>query len=178
MRLLNTSFIPQFTFRLGLPPQKGMGFDRGLWFYRSEKFNSTLDKNKNTKVAMKKLIMVYLFHTWFKKIPDEKKLGTFMALDASDTYSLGKDLSWWMLNVFKSEEALLVYPPEDETEIEFIPMSLLDKAQEAAMVNAADCQTSIELDLEAKAYDELIQRLGYTQKYDGIEDKEGHEILY
>lgn len=192
MRLLNTSSIPQFTFRLGLPPQRSMGFDRGLWFYRSEKFNSQIvvtedmkpearkmaQKNSEIKAEMKKLMMVYLYHCWFKKLDNEKKIGYYMALDASNKFSLGKDLSWWMLTVFKDETALLVYPPEDELELEFIPISLLNKAQEAVLLAAVDCNSTTELDIEAKEYDEMLSRLGYNETWDGITDKEGHEILY
>ena len=176
IRLLNTSQIPTFTFRLGLPPQRGMGFDRGLWFYRSEKFNSTLDKNANVKSEMKKIMMVYLYHVWFKKLDDKKKLSYFLSLDSGDKFSLAKDLSWWMLNVFKDANALEAYPPEDEFEIEFIPMSLLDKAQEAKMLAEADCNSNLELDIEAKEYDELIQRYGYVQTFDGVIDTDGKEI--
>ena len=178
MRLLNTSQIPTYTFRIGLPPQKGMGFNRGLWFYRSEKFNSTIDKNAKTKSEMKKVIMVYLYHCWFKKLDDTKKLSYFLCLDRSDKFSIAKDLSWWMLNVFKDPSALELYPKEDENEleIEFIPMSLLNKAQEAAMLSASDCNSNYELDIEAKEYDELIQRYGYNQSYDGVIDKDGKAI--
>lgn len=186
LRILNTSQIPQFCFKLGLPPQRGMGFDRGLWFYRSEKFNSFIEKNAKTKAEMKKLIMVYLYHVWFKKIPTEKKEGIFTALDTADKYSLAKDLSWWMLNVFKDETALatpclnelgdVIVRDDGLAEIEFIPMSLLDKAQQAAMLAETDCNSMTELDLEAKEYDELIERLGYSYSYESIIDKEGHEI--
>ena len=176
LRLLNGSQIPVYTFRLGLPPQKSMGFDRGLWFYRSEKFNSTLETNSKIKREMKKYVMVYLYHVWFKKLDDTKKDGYFMALDASDNYSLAKDLSWWMIKIFKDESALKLYPPDDEYEIEFIPISLLDKAQEAAMLASVDCNNPFELDLEAQEYDEMIKNLGYGVKYDSITDKDGHEI--
>ena len=177
MELLNTSFIPQYTFRLGLPPQKGMGFSRGLWFYRSEKFNSDLDKNAGIKDEMKKLIMVYLYHEWFSRldvpaIPKESKevhairvehlkLGIFMALDSSDPYSLSKDLAWWLTKVFKDKIALEVYPIEDEIQIEFVPMTLLQKAEEAAMIADAECEDMEELDIHVQEYEHLIAKYGY-----------------
>lgn len=177
MELLNNSFIPQQTFRIGLPPQKGMGFDRGLWFYHSEKYNFSLDKNKNLKREMKKIIMVYLYHVWFKHLTDDQKEGILMALESANKYSLARDLSWWIGVAFKDPLYLVLHPPvEDDIEIEFVRISLMDKALEAEML-AKTSLTSYELDLEIIEYEKLLDHYGYRDKgYDELCDKDGHEI--
>jgi hypothetical protein len=82
-----------------------------------------------------------------------------------------------MLKVFKDETALTVYPSEDDTaELEFIPMSLLDKAQQAALLAQADLNSNTELDIEAQEYDEMITRLGYGIDEGIYTDKNGHEM--
>ena len=176
MELLNNSFIPQQTFRIGLPPERGMGFDRGLWFYHSEKYNFTLDKTKNIKREMKKIVMVYLYHVWFKHLPEDHKEGIMMALESANMYSLARDLSWWIGVAFKDPIYLVLHPPvEDDIEIEFVRLSLMDKALEAEMLAKAGV-TSYELDLEVLEYDKLLDRYGYKSNYDELCDKEGYEI--
>ena len=201
LHLLATSKLPQYGFRLGLPPQKGMGFDRGLWFYRSEKLNYELEKNKDTKAEVRKLIMVYLYNVWFKRLQAPKvmliskkgivrpetedevkvrnvrfKQNIFLALDCSDKFSLGKDLAWWMLQIFKDEAALHFYP-EETFEFEFISMSILDKALEAAQLASLGCETAAELDNEALMYDQLLNSYGYTtDEDDQVYDSDGHQM--
>lgn len=178
LRLLCTSQMPELGFRIGLPPQRGLGFDRGLWFYRSEKYNFNLEKNKTIKSEMKKIIMVYLYHVWFKRLPVDKLEGTFLALDISNPYALGKDLAWWMVNVFKDETAKKFYPDEPEMEIEFVSLSLLDKAREAAQLAESGCSSFDELDAEAREYDQMLQHYGYDTNEDGeILDTDGKEIF-
>jgi hypothetical protein len=199
--LLSTSRIPTYGFRIGLPPQKSLGFDRGLWFYRSEKLNFDLAKNASIKSDMKKLMMVFLYHVWFKNVETQKvicvskkrearfesdeehiartkrfKENLFLALDCADKYSIAKDLAWWMLNVFKDASALAVYPPEEEVEIEFVSLSILDKALMAAELAQSDCSTHEELDEESIAYDQMLNSMGYESQEDEIADKDGHPI--
>lgn len=176
LEILCTSQIPEFTYKIGLPPQRGLGLDRGLWFYKSERFNSTLEKNKQLKGDMKKIIMVYLYHVWFKRLPAEKLEGVFLALDISNPYCLGKDLAWWMTNVFKDPTAKIYYPDEPDIEIEFISLTLLDRAKEAAEVSESGCSSFEELDAEAREYDQMLRSFGYDVDDEEIHDTDGKEI--
>ena len=203
LRLLATSRIPTYGFKISLPEKKWMGIDRGLWFYRSEKKNFDLEKNAEIKSTMKKVMMVYLYNVWFKRITppsvirvnkkgvayheleDEVKErtqklkdGIFFAMDCADRFSLAKDLAWWMLNVFKDESALRAYPQEEEIEIEFISLTVLDRALEAAELAHSGCETSEELDAESIAYDQMLNSLGYDYMDDELIDREGREVLY
>lgn len=188
--LLNTSRIPEMTFRIDYPPitSKLKGMSKGLWFYKSEKFNSSLEKNEEKRKTMKRRVMVYLYNVWFKQLDDTKKEGCYITLDSGNPMSLAKDLAWWMKTVFKDETALKcpslnlwgdVIVPEDETatEIEFIPISLLEKAQEAAILCEMDCDSLADVDFEAAEYEKLIEKYGYSDTFEGIIDKDGREIL-
>lgn len=178
LELLNNSFIPQIAYRVGLPPEKGMGFDRGLWQHRKEgKINWTLDKNLQKRREMKKILMVYLYHVWFKNLSADTKEGIMMALEIAKDFSLAKDLSWWITKIFKDQVVLVLHPEEEDVQYEFIRMSLLDKALEASMLSEFD-MSAFELDLEAIAYDKLIEKYGYKiTNYDEVSDKDGHEIM-
>ena len=193
MRLLATSRIPQYTFRIGLPPKKTMGFDRGLWFYHSEKFNSELDHNQEKKREMKKIFFVYMYNVWFKrldvfKLPNEDyelhsrrtkdmKAGIYMALESCDYGSLARELSWWMWKTFKDEIALAAHPEQDADigDIEMIPLTILDKALEAAMIADAE-MSSYELDLEDIAYDDMVKKYGYDVDDGNYFDKDSHQM--
>ena len=187
VELLATSRIPEFVFNIGLPPNKGMGYDRGLWFFFSDRFNTKLDENKQKTSIMKKQIMVYLYRIWFDllKFPktiyvstagearvesDEENAarnksmreGIYYLLENAPQHSLASDLAWWMLNTFKAPEALYWHPVEEE--VETVSMSLLDKAL---------ASIEIEADAEAKAYDEMLRAYGYTEEeINGEEEKE------
>lgn len=180
LELLHNSFIPEIAYRIGLPPKGSgfSGFDRGLWQHRKEgKYNWALEKNKSLRSKMKKIIMVYLYHKWFKELPEDHKEGIMIALEDAKDFSLAKDLFWWVGTAFKDPTLQVLYPnPEDDVVVEFVRMNLMDKALEAEMLAKAGV-TSYELDLECLEYDKILDK--YNRKVDefgDVTDSEGYEI--
>lgn len=182
IELLHTSYIPSKTHIITVPRYN---FSKGLFIdYKKGLIDFTKEKNALEKKEMKKVLIVHLYHEWFKKIEESHKEGIFMALLLCKPFSLARDLTFWMTKVFKDEIALAnnAYKTQDEKEkeeneleIEFIPMSLLDKAQQAIVMNTSGCNP-YELDIEEQAYEELINSLGYNTDDDIIYDRNGHKI--
>lgn len=176
IELLNSSSIPTKTNLLTVP--RG-GFYKGLWIEYKNIVDFTKEENKKIKQKMKSTIMVYLYHTWFKKIEDKHQEGIYLALDLCKPFSLGKDLVFYMTNVFKDEIALKYTNTNDESsegEIEFIQLSALEKAQLAAELSDSGCSDWLEIDHEEIEYNKMLSRLGYEYDDDNLYDKDGHKI--